>query len=272
MFVGERLVRHSGEIDLGKLGIFAWVALGGLAGIYGVANGFLALAWRRILGFLATPLSRSTAISIYGISQLAKYVPGNIFHFAGRQALGVAAGLPGVPLAKSVFWELGTVCVAGGLFAPLVVSVLGLSGFEGLGAALFIFCLGLVYLLTRQFVDKGIGQALLYQAFFHFLAALVFVGVLVVVQSEVVIPLSLVLPLIGGYVVAWLAGFVTPGAPAGVGVREAILVFLFSGGVAEGTLLMAIVVSRVVTVVGDSLFFGMAWWLGSLNKGGLERG
>jgi hypothetical protein len=32
----------------------------------------------------------------------------------------------------------------------------------------------------------------------------------------------------GSYVIAWLAGFVTPGAPAGIGVREAVLVILLA--------------------------------------------
>lgn len=63
------------------------------------------------------------------------------------------------------------------------------------------------------------------------------------------------IPLSGVYVLAWLAGLVTPGAPAGVGVRELVLLFLLKGIVAEADLLLAVVLGRVVTVVGDFGFF-----------------
>jgi uncharacterized membrane protein YbhN (UPF0104 family) len=62
----------------------------------------------------------------------------------------------------------------------------------------------------------------------------------------------------GAYVVAWLAGLVTPGAPAGVGVREMVLIFLLGHAIPETELLPAVVVSRLVTVAGDVLFFAAA--------------
>jgi uncharacterized membrane protein YbhN (UPF0104 family) len=67
--------------------------------------------------------------------------------------------------------------------------------------------------------------------------------------------------LCSAYVVAWLIGLVTPGAPAGVGVRELILVFLLQGLVGESELLLTVVLGRVVTVTGDFLFFLVSWLL-----------
>ena len=73
----------------------------------------------------------------------------------------------------------------------------------------------------------------------------------------------------GAYTAAWLAGFVTPGAPAGLGVRELVLVFLLDGHAAEPDLLPAVVLSRVVTVLGDTFFFGAAAWAG--RRAGPDR-
>lgn len=50
----------------------------------------MALAWRCLLGHLQVHLSRRTAFSVYGLSQISKYIPGNVFQFWGRQALGAA--------------------------------------------------------------------------------------------------------------------------------------------------------------------------------------
>ena len=62
---------------------------------------------------------------------------------------------------------------------------------------------------------------------------------------------SLTFTLIGLYLLAWLVGFLTPGAPSGLGIREAIMLLFISGMVYESILLSAIVVHRVIAVVGD---------------------
>ena len=66
-------------------------------------------------------------------------------------------------------------------------------------------------------------------------------------------------PLIGGaFVLAWLIGLVTPGAPAGGGIREAVLLFLLGHRYAPGDLLLAIVLGRSVNIVGDVGYFLLA--------------
>ena len=66
------------------------------------------MSWRELLIFFGEPsLDYKKAFSIYSLSQLAKYLPGNVFHLAGRQALGVAAGFSGKAFIKSIAGELG---------------------------------------------------------------------------------------------------------------------------------------------------------------------
>ncbi len=66
---------------------------------------------------------------------------------------------------------------------------------------------------------------------------------------------DIVIGLVGAFVISWLVGLITPGAPAGVGVRELVLLFLLKGVVAEVDLLLAVALGRVITVIGDFLFF-----------------
>jgi glycosyltransferase 2 family protein len=61
--------------------------------------------------------------------------------------------------------------------------------------------------------------------------------------------------IIGGYAFAWALGFVVPGAPAGLGVREAVLVGTLGGVFPENSVLISAVLFRVITTLGDSLFF-----------------
>jgi len=57
--------------------------------------------------------------------------------------------------------------------------------------------------------------------------------------------------IIGLYVLSWLAGFITPGAPSGLGIREAVMLMFMGAMVYEPVLLSAIVTHRALNVVGD---------------------
>jgi uncharacterized membrane protein YbhN (UPF0104 family) len=84
---------------------------------------------------------------------------------------------------------------------------------------------------------------------------MVFVGLLVLFVNEGSVTASQFFLSCGAFVIAWLAGLVTPVAPAGIGVREFVLLFLLKGLVLESDLLVTVLLSRVVTVAGDVLFF-----------------
>jgi uncharacterized membrane protein YbhN (UPF0104 family) len=67
----------------------------------------------------------------------------------------------------------------------------------------------------------------------------------------------------GVFALAWVAGFLIVIAPAGAGVREAVLVLGCAAFVPSGAVLAMAVLSRMVLVVADVLlaaaFFGAAW-------------
>jgi uncharacterized membrane protein YbhN (UPF0104 family) len=65
-----------------------------------------------------------------------------------------------------------------------------------------------------------------------------------------------------GYSLAWLAGFIVPGAPGGIGIREAVFIALFGRELGEGTAAGLAVLLRVITSVGDVMTFGIAYVLG----------
>lgn len=254
-FVTSRLWEYGSGADLSWLGRNDWVMLVGLAMVYGAANITLAMAWWHLLRHYGMPSTRNWAVRTYGISQIAKYLPGNIFHLAGRQYMGMLAGLDGRALAKSVAAELGLIVVAGMSFFILAWLLIA-SNLTAIGAmTLFLVILGLtVWILVRRSASL-VGSALLYQSTYLAIGGLVFVGTLVVVAPDVPFSPSLVVGCCGAFVCAWLAGFVTPGAPAGAGVREMVLWFLLSGQVNQQDILIAVLFGRMVTVTGDFLFY-----------------
>ncbi|MDF2617672.1 MAG: hypothetical protein K0S00_331 [Xanthobacteraceae bacterium] len=261
-FVALRLHDYAGEIDIARILPVQWIALGGLAVFYGAASVLLALAWRRLLAFCGVATSIRWTVGAYGSSQLAKYIPGNIFQFAGRQAIGMAAGYRGWALARSTLWELGLISWTAGVFALLAVHLA--VGEIPIVATLLAFALALAgsMALVARLFSPHVAVAMGEQALFLSCSGAVFVGCLLISMPEASTPFDLLPAVAGAFVIAWLVGMATPGSPAGLGVRELVLLFLLTGIGCEPDVLLAIVLGRIVNVAGDALFFALGVFLG----------
>jgi uncharacterized membrane protein YbhN (UPF0104 family) len=256
VFVVLKLRDNAGQIDLRGFEPYAWATMIFLAFVYGSANTLLARAWWLLLKSLNVYASWNWAIKAYGVSQLAKYLPGNIFHLAGRQALGQAAGFPAKLVAKSAVYELALVATAGVLFATLAFPLLTphSAAFFGLIAYLVIF--SAVIYGVQKWLGPTIAKAMCWDSLFFVISGTVFIVTLSLINSEV-IHIEIIPILCGSYIISWLIGLLTPGAPAGIGVREVVLTFLLGRIVPEADLLLAVVLSRVVTMLGDLGFFAV---------------
>ena len=265
-FVGWRLYQYSAELSFSAMTGWHWIVIVLLSLLYGLSNVLLALTWWQLLGFFGFRCCPLQATRIYGVSQLAKYVPGNIFQLAGRQALGMGQGMPAGPLAKSMLLELILIAVAGLLFGYLVLPVYlpVLSGIETVGL-LLVTAAVLTMTLFRQWA-RSVAWGFLALMLFLGVSALVFVVLLELLDGLTVSWLVVM----GAFVLAWLAGFVTPGAPAGVGIRELVLLVLLEGQVQPGPLLLAVLLGRLVTVLGDVWFFLVALAIPTHQKGNLH--
>jgi glycosyltransferase 2 family protein len=258
-FVVHRILNQSAQIDFSRLDSMMWLAIGLLATGYGLANGLLAVAWWNLLQACGLLKSRRWAARVYGIAQIAKYVPGNITHLLGRQALGMAASLPGWLLAKTTVYEIGLMAVAGGFFGVLVLPLVGIGFAEPISIVLFLglFAAGVGFfwrVLGRQW-----AWAFALQVLFLGTSGLVFLFLLGLLAGDFGNLEASAAAVVGAYVLAWLAGLLTPGAPAGIGIRETVLLLLLASIFNETDLLLAIVLGRLVTVGGDFGFFVWAF-------------
>ncbi len=248
---------------------FLLLALGGVA--YAVICLSLAAAWRRLLHWLGeSQVSFSSAVSIYGRSQLAKYLPGNVFHLAGRQYLAVRAGVSAPAAAAATLFEhTGLVAVA--CAVTLVTFPVALAGNPWLSATTALVLLA--GMLTAPFVlprfssrfrlpakSRGETLAAWLPVYGHYLFFMLAVGGLTFALAHGLVQVRLDGPgllLVTAFAPAWIAGLVTPGAPSGIGVREAVLIFIMSPQIGESESTLAALALRLVTSLGDVLFFGL---------------
>ncbi len=265
-YVALRLHDYYAKIDVGRFDALEWLIVLGFALLYGCANCLLAFAWWNLLKKFKVRASWLWALKIFGVSQLAKYLPGNIFHLAGRQAMGMGAGIPGWALAKSSVWELGLISFTGALFGLLALPLIFPAVVTLTAVGVFTVTVGLIALVLYRLSGPSSAWALGSYLVFLSVSGGLFAGLIGLVSDTPAGNSLPWLPLIGAFVIAWLAGLVTPGAPAGVGVRELVLLFLLKGVMAEGDLLFAVVMGRLVTVLGDVLFFLFGVILGAAHK------
>ncbi|MGK7245410.1 hypothetical protein ACSPAH_07265 [Buttiauxella agrestis] len=167
----------------------------------------------------------------------------------------MAAGLSGVVLAKSTLWELGAFAIAGSLFTWLILPLILPSFPQGISVLLLIGSITLIAGLLHRIVGRQPIWSLMCQLFFLVISGTIFVALLGLIVDGENMVFRHCLMIGGAYILAWLVGLVTPGAPAGVGVREMILLLLLKGLVTDIDLLMAVLLGRLVTVVGDLIFF-----------------
>ena len=265
VFFARLVLRHGVTFH----GHSAWqatsVILGG-AVFYGLMVSLLAFIWSYLA--LSSQDHRHGLLSLgasYLKSQFAKYLPGNVFQYAARHALGRQLGVTHGNLAAAAILEGILLICAAALIVLLSGQDMARSLFSSLPvvpawSAIFIV-LGVVSLswlprprMLQWFPRYSPGNLLCaflgYLLFFAGFAAIFLF--LLEWLTGLTYPTTRVL---SSSSLAWLVGFVIPGAPAGTGMREAALALAAGEQTPTAGLLSAIVIFRVITLLGDFLAF-----------------
>lgn len=263
IFVFYRLRGYQGQISDHALTGKDGLRLVGYSILYGIFSPLLGLSWRYVLDYCGAAVPKTQAVHIYGVTQISKYVPGNIIHLAGRQSMGMAAGIKSWALVKSTVWEFGLLIGISILFGLFTLPVFfpNQEGTQPVVRVLFLLLSAGCWLgLSRLY--RSLGYAFLGYVLFLLLTGVVFFFLLSDI-SQTRLSWEFIC---ATYIVGWLAGLITPGAPAGIGVREWVLMFLLGGVAGEGEVLLAVLLARVVSVGGDFVFFLLALGLRILDK------
>ena len=254
VFVAQRLYVYQSDLSFDDWGAIDFVVLAALCVAFAAGNILLALGWHTLLSFLDARQSFGWSLRTYAVTQLAKYLPGNVLQFAGRQAIGASVGISHSTLIKSSMMEILLLVSAGACFAPLIVPVFVPAVTHQLAISIFLV-VAIVYATALTLRASGYFTVAAFSyAAQVIVSSSIFVGVFLLAGGTID-GWSETLTIMGSFVVSWLAGLLTPGAPAGLGVREASLAFLLLGIAPAPVVLTAALLGRFVTTLGDLLFF-----------------
>ena len=253
-FVISQLADYAAELGDFRPGTGQFSLLVVFAFAYGASNFALAFAWRELLEHCGAATAARWAVPVYGVTQLAKYIPGNFFHVAGRVTMGMSVGHNAGALVKSAVWELGAIATSAMVFAVWLAPSL----FDGVthvtAAVLFAIALVTMSVAVQRYFSAFVRRAMLWYVGFLFVSGVLFFATIQLLLQEENL-LAAFPSICSAYIIAWLAGAITPGAPAGIGIREVVIFALLKPLVAHSDLLIAIILSRAITAGGDALFY-----------------
>lgn len=218
--------------------------------------------WRTYLGGLGHRLRLTAAGRIFFVSQLGKYMPGSVWPVLAQMEYGRDYGIAPRASASSVALFLTTHIAVGALIASLVLPLSGVVSLLWLAAAVPAAALLVPGLqgtlvsftlrrLRRQplpaLPDARTGLAASAWALGTWVAWGAQLWLLLAALGATVSPLVAT----GAFAAAWLIGFAVLPAPAGAGVREAVLVALLVPFVPTGAALTIALVSRLLLTIAD---------------------
>ncbi len=251
------------EINIASTGVvIVYVILSSI--MYAVLLLFLALGWKKILESLSKITISYKLVLIYLRSLIFKYIPGNVFHYVARQVEAKKEGASHKVLIHSNIIESVVLIVASLAISSLALIFMQDTSLDnyihhvdmnliygvGIGSILAIILIGRY---NKIGISDYVQPFFLYMIFFLCIGFITYIIVIEVLQLNISLPICIFL-----YSLSWLAGFITPGAPGGLGVRESLFIVLSNGILSESDALVLSVLLRIITILGEILVFMIA--------------
>jgi hypothetical protein len=259
----------------------ALAALGAAAALQAGAAMVDGWSWGFLLRALHVDAATRRALGIFAVAQFAKYLPGNVGQHLGRVALAQREGFQTGRVVVSLLIENGFAVGSGALVALASLTLADTSATpRGVAATAAILVVGwcggaLVLRAILLHPPARLRSWLALEEPIHLSFGLLAAYLGVHIMSYALLGLTLCLLIWGlsgqwpedafrvpaAAAVAWLAGYLVPGAPAGLGIREATITALLGARFGTGVVVSAVVLWRLAGLLADGATFLIGLWL-----------
>lgn len=248
--------------------------------------------WKNILDVISLKQTKQFEITeVYLKSNISKYLPGNVMQFASRNFLGIKFGWGQKEIAFSSILEIIlSSCFT--LIIFLIFIVLGMrtnnlinfnSFFSLRNICIFvsiILILGIVIIVIgkmrvqvfsvfskiklRSFLLFIVKYFLL--SLFSFLISSIIIIWIFYLSTDILLNFANIINIIGASVIAYFAGYIAIGSPAGIGVRESVMIMMLTPLCSPGSVIIALVLIRFTGILGDILAYFAAVAINILSQ------
>ena len=252
-----------------------------LAILAGFASPLLTvLGWRALLAYLGSPLHLAPASGIFLVGQLGKYLPGSVWSVLAQAEMASRLDIPRRRTSVAALVAMALALITGVLVGLPAVPLLLRRGEHGsviiAGVAAVMLLLALWPPLLNRAIARGLrllrreplerafsGRALLAAGAWTLLAWLA-TGAIAWAFAADLAPegtpaADLAMLCLSGFALAAAVGMASVLLPAGVGVREGVLLLLLLTAITAPAATAVVILTRFVTVVADVAWAGLGW-------------
>lgn len=276
-FLGKALKDNWTEVVSIHIDAAGWAILAIATGITLLAHTWAGWVWTWVLEELNQPVPVFYFIQVYLKTNIAKYLPGNVWHYYGRILAAKNANISSREATLSVLLEpllmlaaaLITIILFGNQFDPINTGIGALilqlvSLFVVLGAVHPWFlnpAIRFLYQLKKKnsepenqsmssfVIERYPLKPLLGELIFLGLRSCGFILTIFALSS---LNLSQIPLLLGAFSFAWVLGLVVPGAPGGLGVFEATALTLLEHHFSTALVISAIALYRLISILAET--------------------
>lgn len=238
------------------------LAFGALAAVFNT------LSWRMSYSGLGIDLPLRTSFRVFLVSQIGKYIPGSVWPVLAQMEMARDRGISRARAGTASIVSMLVGVVTAALASVLVLFTEGSGVLDQYWGVMLVAPLGLIALMPpvlarilrtlgkvirRPLDSSGIrGRSLAASVLWGMLMWAAFGLHAWFILRDLVPGVHVgVLAAAGAFALAWVVGFLFVLAPAGVGVREVVLVVALGGALGRADALALAIVSRVLLTVVD---------------------
>ncbi|WP_414586942.1 lysylphosphatidylglycerol synthase domain-containing protein [Scytonema sp. PCC 10023] len=282
-FLAKALKDNWQEVMTIHIDAVGWAILLIATGITLLAHTWAGWVWSWVLKELNQPVNSLEFIQVYLKTNIAKYIPGNIWHYYGRIVAAKNANVSTGAATLSVLLEpllmaaaaLIIVLVGSQFMAGKTTIILLIVQLLGLLAVLCVLHPRFLNRATRLLgrikakkstddTPQAVPLSLEQYPLRPLLGELGFLGLrstgfMLTLFALSPLNLSQIPLLLGAFSFAWLLGLVVPGAPGGLGVFEATAIALLQQHFPTAVLISATGLYRLVSILAETAGAGLAW-------------
>lgn len=268
------------EVAAIRIEALGWATLAIALGVTLLAHIWSGWVWTWMLDELNQPVPSKLFIQVYLKTNIAKYLPGNVWHYYGRITAAKNAGVTTNIATLSVLLE-PLLMAAGALIVVLLcLQSTAISTHSNLGI-LIIALVAVLIAVHPRFLNLAIrffsrlklkSTAQIDLKTFQvnrypwrpLLGELGFIGLrgagfLLTVLALKSVDVNQIPLLIGAFSLAWLFGLVVPGAPGGLGVFEVTAIAILQQSFSTGLVVSAIAFYRLISILAETAGAGLAY-------------
>ncbi|MFB2891509.1 YbhN family protein [Aerosakkonemataceae cyanobacterium BLCC-F50] len=278
-FLAKALKDHGAGVAAIRINDRGWGILAIAFTITLLAHIWSAWVWVWIFHHLKQPITAAWGIPVYLKTNIAKYIPGNVWHFYGRI---VAAKQQGVSLeiaTVAVLLEPLLMAASALIFAVIGIPLIWSKNTSFLGWQLFGLVVVLIAIHPRilnpviQKLSKlkqksgsvnveGTALPVASYPLVPLLGEICFVGLrgtgfLLTLRALGAIEPSKIPLLFTAFSLAWLLGLVVPGAPGGLGVFEATILTILGDSFSPALMLATVALYRLISILAEMAGAGL---------------